>query len=193
MRLKDLYDDKILIIKKLYDEQGNLTSVRFADEERIHLSPQAASLIENSLARVGWTQIYQHPDVEDRGPTQIKYSVFVRPNFLGRIPPPIARLEGLQDDKIVIIERVYDNQGKLTSVRFADEERMRLSPQAASLIENSLARVGWTQLDQHSNIEVRGPTQIKYSVYFCPDFLGRIALPIERKEDGTLSARARLC
>lgn len=193
MPLEDPQNDKIIVIERLYDEHGNLTCVRFADEGRIQLSPQAASLIESSLARIGWTQLEQHPDVEGRGPIQIKYSVYLRPKFLGRMAPPIERLEGLQDDKIIVIARFYNEEGALTSVRFADEERIQLSEQAASLIENSLTRTGWTQLDQHSDVEDRGHTQIKYSVYFCPDFLGRIATPIERKADGTLSARARLC
>jgi len=187
MLLKEFHNDKIIVVAKFYDEKGNLTSIRFGDEERTELSPQAASLIEGSLTRAGWTQINQKPYIEDRRPTQVEYSIYLHRKSPARVPAPIEPLKILQGDKIVVISRSYDEEGNLISVKFADEEQTCLTPEGAWLIEKGLARTGWTLLED------KGTAQIKYSVYLCPDFLGRIATPIERKADGTLNAQAHIC
>jgi hypothetical protein len=104
---------------------------------------------------------------------------------------PLIKIE--ETDKVVIVARDYDGEKRLTGARFADEDRTHLTPQAAYLIEAYLMRLGWARLEKQSCVDRRGAGHTSYSVFFCPDFLGRLAPPLDRKSDGTLCARERAC
>jgi hypothetical protein len=69
---------------------------------------------------------------------------------------------------ILVIMRLYDEQGRLTGAGIAGESNVRLPAHAASLIEMYLKRCGWERLERHSEVKRLSSFLISNSTYICP-------------------------
>jgi hypothetical protein len=96
-------------------------------------------------------------------------------------------------DKVVIVARFYDMEGRLTGGGVAGEDYLRQAPHGYFLIEEHLERLGWMRLERHSIVERLRSGHISYSVFICPAFLTRLVPPLERNADGAVCAHPYLC
>lgn len=91
-------------------------------------------------------------------------------------------------DKVIIVARFYDEEGRLTGAGIAGEDYVRQASHAYFLIEEHLERLGWMRLERHSLVERLRSGHISYSVFLCPSFLGRLVPPLECNADGAGSS-----
>lgn len=96
-------------------------------------------------------------------------------------------------DKVVIVARFYDKEGRLTGAGVAGEDYLSQAPHAYFLIEKHLERLGWMRLERHSRVEHLRSGHISYSVFLCPRFMGRLVPPLECNADNSVRTRPYLC